>query len=279
LIKTSRSLLAAGALGLGMMAAPAHAQQDSTPPADVLTRPFFQPTQEIGVSIRDVTADDHAETRAGAVVSAVRGDGPASKAGIQAGDIVVSYDGERVRSARQLARLIEETPQDRSVPVTVTRAGKSVALSVTPQSRSPWDTALGRAVPAPFNPPNMNLNVRPRGRVVTPGIVLPPMGARLGVQVHELTPQLATYFGTSAGVLVASVDDGTPARRAGLEAGDVITKVDGQAVNDSAALRQSLTRKTGDVTLTVIRDKSERTVTVTLPERRAHTTAPRPLNR
>ena len=58
--------------------------------------------------------------------------------------------------------------------------------------------------------------------------------ARLGVGVQDLTEQLGDYFGTSQGALVTAVDDNTPAKEAGLKAGDVITKINGEAVRDSA---------------------------------------------
>ena len=68
---------------------------------------------EIGVSIRDVEAGSPGS--AGAQVERVREDSPAEKAGIRAGDVITQFDGERVRSARQLSRLVAETPAGRSV--------------------------------------------------------------------------------------------------------------------------------------------------------------------
>ena len=61
---------------------------------------FGAPRTEIGVSVRDVEESDG--TREGAVVSDVRGDSPAETAGLEAGDVIVEFDGERVRGARQL---------------------------------------------------------------------------------------------------------------------------------------------------------------------------------
>ena len=92
---------------------------------------------------------------------------------------------------------------------------------------------------------------------------------RIGVSTTQLTKQLAEYFGIgdSKGVLVTSVMDDSPAAKAGLKAGDVITAIDGEKVEDAGDLAQGINKKKdGDVTLTVIRNKNQRTITVTPKE-------------
>ena len=87
--------------------------------------------------------------------------------------------------------------------------------------------------------------------------------ARLGVSVQELSPELAGYFGAKdGGALVSSVTKGSAAEQAGLKAGDVITSVNGDRVNDGRDLMRELGNATGDVTLGVVRDKKEITVAV-----------------
>ena len=278
---SSRPIAVAGILGLLVVTIPVvHGQQAASPwpHEDLLTGRVFGSGPEVGVTVRDVTADDGAGAgRAGAVVESVRGDSPAAKAGVQAGDIIVSYDGESVRSARQLARLIDETPENKAVPVTVTRSGKRMELSVTPQTRSPFAGALAHPTPMTRD---FNFSLQPRA-LVAPGLAYgPAIGGRLGLQTRDLTDQLGEYFGTSnGGVLVASVGDNSPARTAGVRAGDVITKVDGQSVRDTAALRQQLAGKTGQVALTVMRDRNERTITVELSEGATRMVAPQRYDR
>jgi serine protease Do len=87
-----------------------------------------------------------------------------------------------------------------------------------------------------------------------------------------LTKQLADYFGVSVGrgLLVTSVSENSPASKAGLRAGDVVTEVNGERVEDSGDFVRAINQKEdGEVTLTIIRDKSQRTIKVT-PERRAN---------
>jgi len=147
-------------------------------------------------------------------------------------------------------------------------------LSVTPQAKNTRG-ALSFAHPEPFESPNFNLNVQPQIRRVTPGLYMPAFAGRLGLQTQDLTTQLGEYFGASDGVLVTAVGENTAARTAGLKAGDVITKVDGEAVQDTAALRQRLAGKTGMVALTVVRDKSERTINVEMQNAASRQMAPR----
>jgi S1-C subfamily serine protease len=99
---------------------------------------------------------------------------------------------------------------------------------------------------------------------------------RLGVTVDELTPQLAEYFGAKEGVLVAAVGDDSPAARAGLKAGDVITSVNGQPVRSRTDLVRELANAgDGDVSIGTVRDRKPGTATVHV-ESRHRTRSSRP---
>lgn len=238
----------------------------------------------IGVSVRDVDAaalETPAAAPRGVVIDDVDSEGPAAKAGFKAGDIVVSFDGETVRSARQFARVVEETPAGRPVKAEVLRSGARVSLEVTPGS--------GRDMR--FSMSDDDARVWPHGRVfdfrAMPDLRelerLPEMmdglglggHIRLGVSVQGLTPQLAEYFGVKDGVLVSAVQDDSPASRAGLEAGDVITSVNGSAVDDASELRRLLRdAPQATVKVGVMRDRKAMTIDVTL-DRQERTTGKR----
>jgi serine protease Do len=226
----------------------------------------------IGVQVRDVDDADVKREKlsgvAGAVVEDVRADSAAAKAGMKAGDVIVSFDGERIRSAKHLERLVSETPAGRTVDAAVIRSGDRMTLKVAVVAEDAY---------APFKALSMKSNWPEGFRINQPKLeafYAPKLegryslfsrlsgGGRLGVGVQDLTEQLGDYFGTSNGALVTAVDDNTPAKTAGIKAGDVITKIDGETVRNSSELRQKLSSLTGEHKVTFMRDKREQTVTV-----------------
>jgi serine protease Do len=223
----------------------------------------------IGVSVRDLEGDQ----AAGARVDEVRADGPAAKAGLQAGDVIVEFDGERVRSARHPSRLVAETPAGRTVRATVLRGGTRHELQVAPEAGA---TAWADG-PMRFTIPGLHMDERsfrverPDGQGGDRGFELfvEPGRGRLGIGTQELTPQLADYFGTSGGVLVTRVDEGSPAAKAGLRAGDVITTVNERPVASPIELRRELARAAegDDVSIGYTRDRKSATTKAELEKR------------
>jgi S1-C subfamily serine protease len=245
---------------------------------------------------------DAKATTGGVKIDEVNQDSPAEKAGIKTGDVVVEYDGERVRSARQFTRLIQETPEGRSVAIGLLRDGKKQTVNATPEAgRMTWnfgpdmDRAMRDAERGMrefrFDVPNFDFHFDDRDRAPgdgtprrfeyrVPGGVVPFGGGsrgRLGVSVQSLTPDLREYFGaTNGGALVSSVTKEAAAAKAGLKAGDVITSINGKRVEDSDDLIRELDDLTGAVTIVVLRDKKEITLNATLERRE---TTPRPASR
>jgi S1-C subfamily serine protease len=99
--------------------------------------------------------------------------------------------------------------------------------------------------------------------------VFPGARPRLGIDAEDLSGQLGTYFGApeGEGVLVRDVNPGSPAEKAGLKAGDVITAVNGEHIRSVGQLRERLAAKGDEKTakLGVLRNKSEVSITVELP--------------
>ncbi len=247
---------------------------------------------QIGIAVRDVEDGDSKTAKgpsAGALVDDVTADSPAEKAGVRKGDVIVEFDGERVRSARQLTRLVEETPAGRTVPMAVTRDGQRTTLSITPregtrfgferlEDLAGWGRDLRyrvapRAFPAPPAPPAPPAAPRPPDPPSVWGLDdLLGRTNRLGITVDRLSSQLADYFGTKEGVLVSSVSDGSAASKAGVKAGDVITAINGTAVNDPSDVRREVQRMDDgeDFSISVMRDRKAVTLKgkAERPERR-----------
>lgn len=224
-----------------------------------------------------VTVDDAAPRESGSdprvVIAEVEPESPAARAGVQTGDRVAEYDGERVRSARQFSRLVQETPDGQRVPLVVLRGGDRRTLEITPEARvASWDFGIdGDRLRADIERGLRDLPELPRFEFDGPAfdfrnLPVPSSRRQLGVQLESLTPQLAEFFGVAdGGVLISAVTDGSAAERAGLRAGDVITRVDGSPVRDAQALSSRLREaQAGQVSLAVTRDKRELTITATL---------------
>ena len=102
-------------------------------------------------------------------------------------------------------------------------------------------------------------------------VVVVHSSMRSGLAVENITPQLGEFFGVKGGkgVLVRSVEKGSRAERAGFRAGDVIVKVNEQAVSDTSDFSHAIRMKTnGPAGVVIIRDKREQTLSLPLPERK-----------
>lgn len=189
---------------------------------------------------------------------------PAEKAGLKVGDVVLRFNGEEVTSVRKLERLIEEVAPDHTARLTISRGGGEQELSVTVGQRKDFNTAF--AFPQGADSAKLLEEMKR-----APGAYALALGSsrRIGVSTNALTKQLADYFGVTGGkgVLITSVSADSPAAKAGLKAGDVITEVDGEKVDEAGDLSRAINRKSeGDITLTIIRDRSQQTIRVT-PEK------------
>jgi S1-C subfamily serine protease len=226
----------------------------------------------VGLSIEDVADNDAVQE--GAVILDVRLESPAASAGFVEGDVLVEFDGERVRSAAQLTRLVRETPAGRTVGATVVRDGSRVDLEVTPEQGGGVMAAMAALEPRP-DLGNVEILRDYVGRFEPDAARNFVYGfrngrepARLGINVQELSQQLADYFGVDDGVLVSGVNEESVAADAGLQAGDVITSVDGRVVEGIANLRRRLLAVDPgeDVSIGVTRSGRELELTATTSE-------------
>jgi len=142
----------------------------------------------------------------------------------------------------------------------VNTRGELIGINSQILSPSGGNIGIGFAIPS-----NMAKNVM--DQLVTSGAVHRGM---LGVTVQGLNSDLAGSLGLSGvkGALVSAVSEDSPAEKAGLRRGDVITAIDGQAVKDSNSLRNTVSRLQPGrtVSLTLFRDGQERQVSVRLAE-------------
>src|SRR5262245_37144682 len=207
---------------------------------------FAQQEGWLGLSIAD-------QKDRGVLVTNVEANSPAEKAGIRSNDIILQFNKQDVAGVLQLTRMVRETPVGRNVEVKVLRDNREQAFQVTTE-QAPSGFANFRIKTPDFTVFN--------DRFVRdfPQFQINTSVNQAGVRVDSLTPQLREFFGVKGndGVLVASVDTGSDAERAGLKAGDVILAVDAASISNPNDFSREMRTKAGTATLRVVRDKQER---------------------
>jgi serine protease Do len=236
----------------------------------------------LGIGVAEVDADrakalNLKEVR-GVEVKSVDHDSPAAKAGLKESDVVLEYNGQRIEGAEQFIRMVRETPVDRQVKLLVWRNGGAETLTATIGHRTDQFSLLTgdgggndltfEVPPMPPMPPMPEMPAMPDMPPMPdrPGIYLSTRTGLLGIECEGLGSQLAAFFGVKEGVLVRSVNKDSAAEKAGMRAGDVIVKVDGEAITQVHEISSLVRAARGKHTfpIVIVRDKKELTVTVTL---------------
>ncbi|HTT38519.1 MAG TPA: DegQ family serine endoprotease [Burkholderiales bacterium] len=201
----------------------------------------------LGIIIQDLTKELAEQFRLpnteGALVSQVNKDSPAAKADVKVGDVVVRFDGKKVRDTRQLRNLVAATAPGTSVKLDVIRDGKEQTLTAT-IGKMPTEPLVAAEEP-----------VKPGDRL-----------AALGLSVQTLTPELAQQLDLQGekGVIISGVEEGSPAADADLRPGDVIVEAERKPVSNVAELRNAVGKAKNRVLLLVKRQGGSLYVVVTL---------------
>ena len=202
----------------------------------------------------------------GVEITRVDDGSPAEKAGLKSGDVVLEYNGQRVEGIEQFQRLVHETPAGRNVKLLISRNGSPQTLAATIGTRKSkmFQGSAKELLGGGFDFPNIQVPDIAGGFTTW-------RSSMLGVEAESLNPQLAEYFGVKEGVLVRSVIKGSAAEKAGMKAGDVITKVDQTRVISpaevSSAVRSARSKKS--ILIEVMRDHREMSITVAIDEDRS----------
>ena len=201
---------------------------------------------KLGVTIQPVDADT-AELlgladASGALVNEVEEDSPAERAGISRGDVIVEFNGKRIKDMDELPQLVGATPPGQRSKVTFVRNGKRMSADIVVSALAlEEDAELG-----------------PGGDEAEPS-------GEYGLSVQSLTPQLAQELGFEAGtkgVVVTRVREGSPAERATLRPRDLILEVNQAAVTTSAAFRTAVLKNPKGAFLLVRRGRQEVFITL-----------------
>jgi serine protease Do len=232
----------------------------------------------LGVETKEVSAEAVQKLKLpaerGALVGKIIPDSPASKAGLKENDVITEINGQRVEGTAQFHRMIREIPAGRTAQFTVLRDGHAQTVSVKlgkSESSRAMETVLAPSAGAfKFRLPEVAempeiAELGDLNTFVSSGFGQP----RLGIDAEDLQGELGAYFGApeGEGVLVRSVLPDSPAAKAGLKSGDVITNLNGQRIRKIHELREQLRSVKDDQPLKVglLRNRAEMSLTVVLP--------------
>jgi len=167
----------------------------------------------IGVEIQEVTPalakSFGLAAPTGALVAGVQKDGPAGKAGVQRGDIIVKFNNETVHDEHELPEMVASTSLKKSVPIEVIRGDKHLILNATIEELKDAQVASAKDIEAP--------------------------GTSWGMQVQDITPEIAAQLHTpnAKGVVIRNVRPDSSAAEAGLQAGDMVLEIDHKKVGSA----------------------------------------------
>ena len=199
----------------------------------------------LGVRIQTVTEElaeglrlDEAR---GALVASVSDGGPAAEAGIRQGDVILSFDGEKVTEMRNLPRMVAETRIGKTVDVGIWRKGERQTVQVELGKLD--DEKLARFQDQQSTPDQQ------QGRQQS--------SSALGMSLAQLDKQARQKYGLddqASGVVITEVDPGSSAAEKGLSPGDVIVEVDQEEVSTPTQLADKVeaARKEGYRVVTLL---------------------------
>lgn len=197
---------------------------------------------------------------AGVKVTSITQGTAAATAGLHVNDVILEIDGQKVTSDAEFADSIIGKAPGTKINLTIWRLGAKQSIAATLGTRPfglPLQEMPAGAMPlAPVMPQDLAGIAAAMSAVVAP---------KIGFYSAEIMPQLAEHFGVMGGVLIESVEARTPADKAGLKAGDIVTKVNGTPISNEREIA-IVVRQSGrkQVTFTVVRDKKEITLSIEL---------------
>lgn len=226
-----------------------------------------------GIAVKNVDSQTLQKYKlsGGAEVVKVEKGSAAEKAGLKVHDIIIKFDGAPIHEPEDLAQMIDEIDEQKTIDVVVFRDGKELILTakINPEDvdhgkddeeayeyRWPW-RIFGMMADSM---PDFDLQIAPFLKQFS------KKGGYLGVIVDNLTDQLLEYFKADYGVLVKQVAKNSPAEKAGIKAGDVIYKINDKKIKDAADLVRTVQYyDPGDkITVYFIRNGKKKSVTVIL---------------
>jgi serine protease Do len=188
----------------------------------------------LGVMIQKITTELKEKLQLkdekGALVADVTRDGPAEKAGIKRGDVIISFDGKEIKEMSELPFIVASTPVNKTVLVEVMRGDRKKSIKIK------------------------------IGELKEEGEAKAEIEEKsdLGMTVEKITPELVRQFGLSerSGLVVVHVENNSPAERAGIRQGDIFVEIDQEPIKEISKYREKLQEyEKGDTILFLVKRK------------------------
>lgn len=221
----------------------------------------------LGVAVATVDGERAAQLKLnpgeGVWITWVEQDSPAARAGLKWNDVLLKYNDEAIGDTELLGRLVQAAPPGQKVRLTVLRDGKILKLTATLQARKhPPSLPPETMIPFDFAVP----------RFFMPDMPTPALRWRssvLGVEYEVIESQLAGYFGVKQGLLIQFVQPGSPAQRAGIQAGDVIVGLADKSVTNARDVTLGLRAEqmsAKPIPIQVVRNHKKQVINVSLAD-------------
>ena len=271
----AKTLAAALAIGfVGTFCEPgAIAQGFHNWPGGGMGSPAESTDSYLGVIFSEIRAEDAEMLKLpderGARIEEVVEHSPAEACGLQEMDVIVSWNGSRLESGRQLKRLVSETPPGRTVALDVVRDGAIIELNPEIGRHQRSSNSVGEAPWFPLpnwhpSPGTPDLRHEPNWEAIEEYSRRP----KLGVMLQRLNQQFGDFLGVeqNKGVLVFEVIENTPAESAGFLAGDVIVAVGDEQTDTPQDVQRRIREASGTVEIHIVRNRTPDVLSVELHE-------------
>ena len=233
----------------------------------------------------------------GVMINEVIEDGPAAKAGLEDGDVILKFNGKAIDSHKDLTKAVRKTAPGDLVDVEILHNGtrqtaqiemgearaKTYTYTINTDSDAPHAEFFGEGGEHKvivmsggdhggehgnvwFSDDDDDVNVE----VIMDSLYMDGDRGFMGVELDDLNEQLGEYFGVDdgEGALISKVRDNSPAAEAGLKAGDVIVSVNGESVEDAGEVHEAMadTEPEQEIEVNIIRKGKTKTLKVVLGE-------------
>lgn len=231
----------------------------------------------LGVDVRDVPADQLPALKLrdarGAEITLVDHDAPAGKAGLREHDVILQMNGQAIEGREQIRRMLHESPPGRSITLVISRDGQQITLTtqLTTQEEVERQALHQLSVPdaqsgdsAESGSGSSSGPLSRAGNSFIGTLLMSP--SYTGAMLEKMSTQQAAYFGVTSGegLLVRTVVPNSPAAIAGMQVCDVILRANDRAVTTTSDWAKALKSSHGKpLTIVVLRDKKEQTLTLT----------------